>query len=246
MELILKFFILVGLLLGAILFFVKRVFDTSKQKAIDSLNDEISKANAKQAELSRKIKDADEELEKRKIEVKELTDKLRQEADEEIKAERDKTVSKAREEGEEIITKAQNAKDKIRQEIQADFDVKLINFSMEILNEILSENAKGALNEVLISEFLSNLEDTDMSRIDDKIKSIDVITVAALDAKGKEKLTDIISKKMNRKIDVKLVTDPKIGGGVLLKFGSMALDGSIKKSILEKGLALQKQATVDL
>src|SRR3989339_554244 len=245
MELILKFFILVGLLLGAILFFVKRSFDMSKQKAIDSLNDEISKANAKQAELSRKIKDADEQLEKRKIEVKELTDKLRQEAEEEMKAERDKTVSKAREEGEEIITKAQNAKDKIRQEIQAEFDVKLINFSMEILNKILSEKAKGALSEVLINEFLSNLEETDMSRIDDKIKSVDVVAVSQIKVKEKERLTAVILKKMNRKIDINFVTDEKIGGGVLLKFGSMALDGSIKKSILEKGLALQKQAASD-
>lgn len=246
MELILKFFVLVALLLGSILFFVKRSFDESRQKAVDSLNDEIGKANVKQAELSRKIKDADDELEKRKIEVKETIDKLRQEAEEEIKAERDKIVSKAREEGEDIIAKAQNAKDKIRKEIQAEFDVKLINFSMEILNEVLSENAKGAFNEVLITKFLADLEDTDMSRIDEKIKSVDIVSVSGIDAKVKEKIIEIITRKMNRKIDVNMVSDPKIGGGILLKFGSMALDGSIKKSILQKGLALQSQATVDL
>ena len=178
--------------------------------------------------------------------MKETTEKLRQDAEEEMKAERDKIVSKAREEGEDIIAKAQNAKDKIRQEIQAEFDVKLINFCMGILSEVLSENAKGALNEVLISEFISNLEETDMSRIDEKIKSVDVVTVAAIDSKSKEKIVEVITKKMNRKIEVNVVVDPKIGGGVLLKFGSMALDGSIKKIILEKGLALQSKATENL
>ena len=40
---------------------------------------------------------------------------------------------------------------------------------------------------------------------------------------------------------MKPATDPEIGGGVILKFGSLTLDGSIKNIIRETGLTMQAQ-----
>ena len=175
-----------------------------------------------------------------------MADKMRLEAEEESKSTREKVVSKAREEADEIIAKAQNSKDKIRKEIQAEFDVKIIGYGMEILAEILSQEAKSSLNDILIEEFLTSLENVDMSRIDQGVKSVDVFTLTEMDAKVKDKLASIIKKKLNREVVVNASIDSDIGGGVLLKFGSMALDGTIKNLIKEKGLILQAEATSEL
>ena len=173
MEFIIKFLALTAVVSGVIIFFLHRVFVESTEGAISKLNDEIAKSNAKQAELSKKLKEADEELEKRKIESKELAEKIRTEAEEESKASRESIVSKAREEGEEIIAKAQNAKEEMRKEIQSEFDIKLIGYSMEILNQVFSQKVKDGLNDVLMDEFLEKLQDIDMSRIDGGMSPLD-------------------------------------------------------------------------
>jgi len=241
MELIINFLVLTALVSGVIIFFLHKTLISSTEGAIRRLNDEIAKANAKQDELAKKIKEADEELAKRRMEAKELAEKMRSDAEEESKEEREKIIQKAREEGEEIIAKAKGAESKLREEIKKEFDIKTINYSMDILNSILSENVKDSLDEILINEFIQNLQDVDMTKIRPDINAVEVITLNKINDNTKSRLSQIINEKCNRPINITVSTDLSIGGGVILKFGSMALDGSIKNLIREKGVQLQEE-----
>ena len=240
LSLIIKFLILTALASGIIVFFLHRTLISSTDGAVKRLNEEIAKANEKQAELTQKIKEADEELAKRREEAKELANKMRTDAEEESKATREKIITKAREESEEIIAKAQNAKEKIREELEKEMDTKAVNFSIQILNDILSEKSKAALDNTLVGEFLEKLEGIDMSRISEDVKSADVITLGEIPSDVKTKMTQIVKKKLNRDIALNASTDPNIGGGVVLKFGSMALDGSVKNLIREAAISIQE------
>ncbi len=217
------------------------VYISSTKGAMKRLEEDIAKANAKQAELSNKLKEAEEELMKRKAEARQLAEKMRAEAEEASKAERERILAEARKEAEEIITKAQNSKDKIRQELQKEFDLKVYETAMKVLNEILSEKAKGAFDEVLVEEFLSALKDTDMSRISPDINEVEVITQNPLPSTVKAKISEILKEKLKRSIVIKDSVDTSLGGGIILKFASMALDGSMRNFIREKAYALMSQ-----
>lgn len=241
LGLAIKFIILMFVVCGGIIIMIRRALVTSTEGAVNRLNGEIAKANAKQEELNKKLKEADEELAKRKAEAKELAEKMRSDAEEESKAEREKIIAKAREEGEEIIAKAQGAKEKLREDLEKETDLKALNFGIEILNKIFVEKAKNFLNQDLISEFLENLKNTDMSKISPDVNEAEIVIQGSLDESVKSQFAQVIKEKLGREVSVKATTDDSIGGGIILKFGSMALDGSIKNLIREAGVELQEK-----
>lgn len=240
-KLIIYFVVLMFLVSGPIMFLLHRVLVVSTEGAVNRLNQQSTELSAKQAELSAKIKQAEEELVRRRQEAQDLVNKMRAEAEEASKSEREMIIKKAREEGEEIITKAQNATVKLRRELEREIDSKIVDYGMDILNNILSDKAKGALDEILINEYLASLKNIDMSRIGPEVTTIDVFTLAPLSENTKKELASIIKQKSGRDLALKSSIDPKIGGGMVLKFSSMALDGSIKNLIREAGVNLRKQ-----
>ncbi|MFA5060679.1 MAG: F0F1 ATP synthase subunit delta [Candidatus Omnitrophota bacterium] len=239
--LILQFLILMAVVTGAVLFVLHRIFISSTDGALKRLDKDTELVRTKQAELTRKIKEAEEELGKRKEEADKLTKKMILEAEEAARVERDKIIKKARDDGEEIIAKAQSTKDKIRQEIEKETEIKTVDHAIEVLNQILSADAKKALDTQLVSEFIDGLDKVDMAQISQDIDTADVVSVNPLDEAAKEKLAKVIKGKLNREIKVNATVDPKIVGGVVLRFGSLALDGSLANTIKEAGAALKQK-----
>ena len=240
MELIIKFLILTFIVSGVVIFLIRIALFSSSEGVVQRLNEENKKIAVKQEELNKKILQANEELAQKQKEARELASKMRADAEQESVKEKEKIIAKARAEGEEIIAKAQGAKEKIRMDLEKENDIRVIKYSMEILNDILSQKAKGAFNETLIEEFLEKLKDTDMSRISPDITTVDVVTLDPVSEKVKERLSAVIKEKTGRSLKVNASLNPKIGGGLILKFGSMALDGSIQNLIREKALEFQQ------
>ncbi len=231
--LLIKIFVLQTVVFGVIIFVMKQVFFSSTEGAVQRLNKETEEARAKQAELDRKIKEANEELEKRRKEAEELAKKMIDEANEKAKEERAQMIQKARNEGEEIIDKAQRTKDQIRKDIEKEIEIKTVTFASEILCEILSEEARGILEERLWEEFIKDLENVDMKQISSDVKTVEIVTAGSLDESINQRIFDIIEKKLGRSITVSATTDKQMVAGIMLKFGSLALDGSIKNLIIE-------------
>jgi len=238
-NLIVGFVIVQIFIVALIVVWLRMALVASTEGAVNRLNEEIAKANERQAELSKKLKESDEELNRRRAEAKALADKMQTDVQTESKKEREKIISEARKEGEDIIAKAQNAKDKVRQDLEKEVDLKVIQVGMQIVNNVLSQKAKSALNEVLVDEFIEQLKDTRMDRINQDVAAIDVISANAIDDSRKTLLVNTIKGKMGREPKFNYATDPNIGGGVILRFGSMALDGSVKNLIRETAIEMQ-------
>ncbi len=239
--LILQFLVLMFVVSGTIIFFLHRTLISSTEGAVRRLNNETEEMRTKQKELNEKIKQADEELAKRKKEADQLVEKMITEAEEKAKEERESILKKARAEGEEIIAKAQRTQDKMRQAIETQLKVKMVDFSMDILNKILSERAKGALNDQLVREFMDNLKEVNMDQIGPEIDTADIISVSPLKDEVRKEIAEIIEKNLGRKIKINNTVDESIIGGIMLRFGSLALDGSLKELIYEAGTELKKK-----
>lgn len=239
-----KFTISFLVISGGVIFMVWLFFFQNVEEARKRLQEDNEKAKAEHAALMTKLREAEEDLKKRQAEAKSLADKMKSEAEEESKAEREKMVNKAREEGEEIIAKARGAMDKLKQEVARENDRKVVQYSMEILTKLLSEKAKGAFDDILIKEFLENLKAVDMSRINPDVQTIDVITLSPLKEDVKAQLLEIIKGKLNRNVSITAKQDPQCGGGMMIKFGSMALDGTMQFLIRDSGNKIQEAIEV--
>ena len=236
---VLKALVLGFVFMGVTIFVLKKVLFDSTQGAVNRLNRETDDVRKKQKELNEKIKQANEELAKRRAEADALITKMKDEAEERAKEEREKIVKKARADGEEIIAKAQRTKEDMRKVLMKEAEIKTVDFTVVILEEILRDRTRGAFNESMITDFLDDLEETDMAMITDDVLDADVTVAEALTDPLKNRLTQILHEKLGRDIRLNIHVDKTIISGMLLKFGSLALNGSLKYLLDEKGVEIK-------
>lgn len=234
-----KFVILMAVVCGPLILFLRWALLNSTEGAVKRLNREVEQNRSKQAELNQKIKEADEELAKRKAEATELANKMIDAAEEKAQAEREKMIARARAESEEIITKAQGTKEQIRRDLEKEMYLKAVDYSVQILTTILSQDTQKILNSHLLAEFMEGLRKVDMSRIQPEVGAAEVISACLLEPADREQLTRILLEKLRRTIKIDFLEDKQTVGGVILKFGSLALDGSLQKRIKEEAVKIK-------
>ena len=239
--LMLQFLILTTIVLGVGAFFLKTMLFNTTEGAVNHLNKETELVRGKQVELDKKIKEANEELEKKKKESQDLINKMTITAEEVAKVEREKIVNKARAEGEEIIAKAEARKDDIRKALEKEMDTKAVDFTIEILNTVLSQKAQGALEDKLNHEFLETLRTVDMALIGEDVHSAEIITANTLAEDVKTEVAKILKEKLKREITVQTANDPKVVSGMILRFGSLNLDGSLAALLRSNAIALKEK-----
>ncbi len=229
--LILQFLVLTFVVSGVIIFFLHRTLISSTQGAVNRLNTETEDARTKQAELNQKIKEADEELAKRKKEADALVKKMMEEAESKSKEERDGLIAKARKEAEDVILKAQRTKDSIRQIIEKESEIKLVERCAQILTIICSEKAGEAFSNQLVEDFLEQLKDVDAKQVSPEVETVDIVSLKEISSEEKISLEKTIKEKLNREVAFQYQVDPKIGGGIIVRFGSLTLNGSLQSAI---------------
>ncbi len=245
LTLIIQFLVLTALVSGAIIFVLHRVFVSSVDGAKQRLERDAESARAREAELNRKIRQADEELAQRRKELDALGQKMKGELEAEAVKHKEELVNKARTEAEDIITKAQNAAETIRRDIERQMEMRIIDYSEKVLNEVLSKRAKSALEKDLVEEFISQLKDVDMSKISLDIKSVDVVTSQQIGDAELKRITETIKSKIGREIAVQSKIEDGHISGVVIQFGSLHLDGSLKNAVKEAAFTLKAEVEKD-
>jgi F0F1-type ATP synthase membrane subunit b/b' len=236
---IIYFVIFFVVLIGGTIMFLRWILFSDTDSSIKRLERETESARAREAELNRKIKQADEELTARKKEMDQIEQRMKGQLEEEANKHKEELINKARSEAEEIIIKAQTAADGIRKDIEKQMELKIIDYSTKILNEMFSKKAKVAFEKDLIEEFIAQLKDIDMSKISLEITKADVVTTCGISDGDLRRIADIVKAKTGREIALEPKISEEFVAGVVIKFGSLHLDGSIRNAVRESAIALK-------
>jgi len=239
--LMVKALILGAIVTGVLGFVFIKVVSKSTETHVTRLNRETESVRTKQTELNQKIKEASEELQKRRQEADALVAKMKEDAALKAQEEREKLIKKARSESEEIIIKAQKTKDDMRKALEQEVELKAIDFMVILAGEVFSDRVRAVLNRELSNEFLDSLQKVDMSMVGGDIDEAQVSSAIALDQDLQDRLSDIINKKLGRKISLVLSEDPKLLAGLIIRFNSLALDGSLANIMKEKGVEMKER-----
>jgi F0F1-type ATP synthase, delta subunit (mitochondrial oligomycin sensitivity protein) len=242
LELIIQFLLLTAIISGALIFTLHRVFVSSVEGAKKRLEHDAEAARAREVELNGKIKQADEELATRRKQLDQLEQKMKNELEAEAEKRREELVTKARADAEEIIIKAQSAAEAIRRDIEKQMELKIIDHSVRILANVLTKRAKASLEKDLVEEFIEQLKGMDMSKISLDIKHADVVTSMPLGDADLARISDVVKARIGREIDLSSKVDAGHLAGVIIQFGSLQLDGSLKTALKDAAVVLKAEA----
>jgi F0F1-type ATP synthase membrane subunit b/b' len=240
-DMITKFVFLTIFVSGVIIFALHRTFVTQIEGAKQRLERDAEAARAREAELNRKIRQADEELTHRRKELETLFQNMKADLEAEVNKQKEAILNKARSDAEDIITKAQNKAVDVRRDVEQHMEMRIIDFAVKVLERVLSQKARAALEKDLMDDFIAQLKDIDMSKISLEIKSADVVTSQPIGDADLKRISEIVKVKIGREIVIHGRTDGEHVSGVVIQFGSLLLDGSLKNAIKESALALKAE-----
>lgn len=240
-NLIIQFLVLTTFISGGIIFALYMVLIRTVDGAKQRLDRDAEAARKRESELNQKIKEADAQLQQRKKELDVMEKKMRQELEEQSAKQKEEIINKARTEAEEIIVKAQNSREQIKKDIEKNYEIKTIEYSVKILSDVFSNAVKDTVDRALFSEFVIKLKGVDFSRLGPDVKSADIITANPLDQASLATISAIFKEKLGRELSFNPKIDNSIIHGVILKFESLLLDGSLQNSFKEAAASLRQQ-----
>src|SRR5208283_609153 len=131
------------------------------------------------------------------------------EMEEEAGKQKEGLINKARLEAEDIIVKAKNSSEGIRREIEKKMEIKIIDYALGIIADVLSVQIKEQLDKYLVAEFIDKLKKVDMSRMGADIKAADVISANVMPELLLTQIAQVLKDKLSRDIKLNAKIDSK-------------------------------------
>ena len=222
------------IIFSIVILVLKKILYGDTESAVNRLESSIQDASKKKEEMASKVSEMDAEYVKKKEEAANLAGEYKDEAQIEMTTKRDEMMSKARVDAEKIVTDAQGMREKIREEIAEEEKNKMFQKCGELLKLTLNDVVRERINEILIDDFLSEMAKVEASHIPHNIEKIEIISNIVLNDNMKTRIKDAIKMKIPNELPVEETVDESLVGGVMLKFGSLVLDGSIGNKLQEK------------
>lgn len=231
--LILGFVVAQIIIFAVIIIILKRLIFQDTTSAINRINKLDGMNREKEKVLAQKLEETERYLEKKKKELEDEEKLLKQEAQRAAMQLQEDILKKAKTEAEDIVKKAYATKDKIRIEALIEAESKMIDMCREVLGRVISSIVQAQINDQIIQEFLKELETVDMGRVSKDVKLVEIFTGRMLSEETQEIVKVILQKRLNREIEVVVKEDHQLLAGVVMKFGTLVVDGSLFERLKE-------------
>jgi F0F1-type ATP synthase membrane subunit b/b' len=231
-----------GVVFIALIFILRHFMKGHVSGAVEhlhKLNDELLK---QQAELKQKMADSQREYETKLGKLNEEVQQKQKEAKDEAVKTLDDSRQRALQERDKIITEAVQTRDKIRQEIMAEMEQNAVVYSKEIVAEFFGGDLGKMLNETLVNEVIESLREADLQNFQISGDTAEIRTPIKLSEENRKKMVQVLKEKLKKDVKLKEEIDPSLVGGLVLKFGTFVMDGSLVNRMSEAASRLKKEA----
>ena len=135
----------------------------------------------------------------------------------------------------------QSKKESMEREIKSEVARKSIHFSKAIIKQAFTADSLGATHDVMIEEISQQIGNIDLGQMSEDIKEVEIVTIFPLGEEKKEMLKRKLSSKLKKEIELKERIDDSVMAGILIKLGSLILDGSLANKLRIATEQLEKE-----
>lgn len=226
---------------GTMIFMLHQIFKKNVTGAVghlQKLNDELQH---QQAEFKQKIADADKEYQAKMARLQQEVAALQSQAKQEASKLLEEAKTRAMQERERLINEAVETREKMRQEIMAEMEERAILHGRFLIAEFFSGELRRTVHQALVREVISGIADVQFEKFQVNGDEAELTSAEALSSEIKQQLQKAFKQKINREIKFKEVVNPELVGGIVLRFGSFVIDGSLTNRLKESAARLKKE-----
>ena len=205
---------------------------------LQKLNDELQR---QQAELTKKMAAAEKEYQVKMARLQQDINSAQAQA----KQEAAKTVEEARaraiQERDQLINEAVGTREKMRQEVMAEMEDRAIQHSRSLMTDFFGGELRRLVHEALVREVLEGLKGMDLEKFQITEDEAHLASIEPLPEETKGLIRKLLKEKIHREVKFKEDIDPNLGGGLVLRFGTFVIDGSLTNRLKESSALLKKE-----
>jgi len=215
----------------ALIIVLRILFHGQLDSALKRLKHLYEENLTKEEELKKRIEEIGVEREKELLKTRELAAAIIKDAKGKAeKAEQD-AVLRAKDESKRVLGHAEGESEKMKDKMMAHAHEKAIELSIEMLKATFTDQGKETLQHQLISELIDEIKKVAKDKFTVKTKRVTILSASALKTDEKAKLAQILKDKMNSAVDIDESVDKDIIAGLIIKIGSLTIDGSIRNKL---------------
>jgi vacuolar-type H+-ATPase subunit H len=149
----------------------------------------------------------------------------------------------AKEEAQRILEHARKEIHQWESEFHHRTEERAMDLSLQMLQLTFTDQGKRALQHQLLSEFLEELNRLDDQQMTQTAGKMKVITVAEMSDSERERLNQILTRKMGEKVTFEESVDPEMIAGLIIQIGDFMIDGSLKNQLHKVVLYLRGRSS---
>jgi F0F1-type ATP synthase membrane subunit b/b' len=203
----------------------------------------VDESNKKIEALREQIEEAKTEYKRTVAQAKEDARKIMADAQKEAEELRTRHLQETRKEIDKIVKSAQAQKESMERELKSDLMRKSIHHSKAIIHQVFTADSLGATHDVMIEEISQQIGNLDLGQMSEDIKEAEIVTIVPLGKEKMEMLKKKLSSVLKKEIELKEKIDDSVVAGILIKLGSLILDGSLANKIRIAAEQLEKHAS---
>jgi len=231
-------------ILGVIIVVIKKMLLSDTMQAVDRIKQVEGEVRKKEQAIRREIEEHEKEFERQKAESEANLQKKREESEKELVKMKDQVTADAQKEAENIIQQAKKSEEKIKQDIMQKMEEKAVDYGSEIFKLVFTERMNGALNKQFIDELIEALGEMDASNVTIDGSEMEFTTSHPMDPEQKGRLEKLLEEKFKVNVKIEEKIREELMGGIILKLGSLEIDGSLLNRYQEAAAEVKKTAQV--
>jgi len=229
--------ILVVLVVG-----IRMVLGGTAKQAISRVRQVEEEVHKREEDIRREIDEHERDYAEKKAESERQLQAHRDEARREAAHLKEKAVAEAKKESQKILEQAHKNEQKIREQIARQMEEKAVEHGGRIFKLVFSDLLTGALNERFTDELVDALNEIEEGSITVDSKEASVTVSHIMPDVQRKRLETILRAKFHKKAEIKEIVDETLLAGLILKMGSLEIDGSLRNRYQEAMQEVKKQA----
>ncbi len=205
------------------------------------VEDEVRK---KEEDIKREIEEHERDFTRRKSESEKELQSRREESKREIARLKEQALADAKKEGTKIIEQAHKNEQKLRDQIARQMEEKSVEYGGRVFRLVFSDIMSEQLNKQFITELLDAFAEIEKGSIAVESNKAEVTVSHALGDDQRRRLESLLKDKFGDAVQLVETTDETILGGLILKIGTLEIDGSLRNRYHEAVNEVKREAHV--